>query len=257
MLEWFDPRLVYLAPVVFIAGFIDSVAGGGGLLTVPAYLVAGLPPTLTLGTNKCVSTIGTIVSTSKYILNGRMLWPAVIVGLPFTLLGSTLGAHSVARLEPVIVRTIILVALPIAAVMTLIPKPKTHLEDPITWRSLRLWVIIPAICAVMGWYDGFFGPGTGSLLILALYGISRLNFLHSAAIARFFNLASNAGALALFIIHGKVLYHLAIPLGAAGIAGHYLGSHLAMKNGIGFVRIMLAISVSCLFGYLIWQQFFS
>lgn len=245
---------IYLALVVFVAGFIDSIAGGGGLLTVPAYLIAGISPPQTLGTNKFVSTLGTFVSTTKYILSGRMLWPVVCVGVPFTLLGSILGAQTIAVLQPQVVRQIILCALPVAALLTLLPKPQDHKATSLHWRSMRLWFIIPSISFAMGWYDGFFGPGTGSLLILALYGIARLSFLQSAAVARLFNLLSNVGALITFWVHGKVLFSLALPLSLASIAGHYCGSHLALKKGSGFVRAMLIVSCSLLFGYLLWQH---
>ena len=249
-----DPILFWLAPIVFIAGFIDSIAGGGGLLTVPAYLVAGIPPTPTLGTNKFVSTVGTFVSTAKYVLSGRMLWPVVVVGIPCTLIGSMIGAQTIATLDPSIVRKVILFALPVAALLTLLPKPKEHSETTVHWSSARLWITIPPITFALGWYDGFFGPGTGSLLMLALYGIGRLSFLHSAAVARVFNLISNVGALFTFLIHKQVLWHLGLPLGLAGIAGHYVGSHVALRNGAGIVRGMLILSCSLLFGYLIWQS---
>jgi len=250
-----DFNIFFLAPVVFVAGFIDSIAGGGGLLTVPAYLIAGIPPTLTLGTNKLVSSIGTVVSSTKYILSGRILWPVVIVGIPLTLLGSAIGAHNVAILDQELVRKIILITLPIAALLTLIPKPKVDHTVSIHWRSPKLWYLVPFIAFGMGFYDGIFGPGTGSLLLLAFYGLTKISFLRAAATARIFNLTSNIGALITFLVHGQVLIPLALILGVFGIAGHYCGSHMAIKKGDGLVRGMLAISCSLLFGYLCWEHF--
>lgn len=250
-----DPLLPWLVPVVFLAGLIDAIAGGGGLLTVPAYLIAGLPPTQLLGTNKFVSTIGTLVSTTQYIRHGLMIWPVAIVGIPCALLGSALGAHWVAGLDQDIVRQIILIALPIAAVLTLLPKPQGHDDLEYHWRSPRLWIMIPFIGLTLGWYDGLFGPGTGSLLILALYGLGHLNFLHAAATGRLFNLMSNAGALLAFLYHGQVLFRLALPLALASMAGHYCGSHLAIRRGARLVRTMLVVTCSLLLGYLLWQQF--
>ncbi|PIR21070.1 MAG: hypothetical protein COV45_02770 [Deltaproteobacteria bacterium CG11_big_fil_rev_8_21_14_0_20_47_16] len=247
--------IVYLLPIVFVAGFIDSVAGGGGLITVPAYLIAGFPPATLLGTNKCVSTMGTVVSASKYIHSGRILWPVAIIGIPCSLIGSVWGAHTVALLDASIVRKIILVALPLAAAITLIPKPHGHIETDIGWRSLRLWILIPIISFGLGWYDGFFGPGTGSLLIMLMYGIAGMSLIHAAAVGRLFNLVSNASALFTFMWHGQVWYKAALPLGIAGIAGHWCGSHLAIKRGHGMVRGMLVVTCGLLFAYLIWQQF--
>lgn len=249
-----DPSLFLLAPVVFIAGFIDSIAGGGGLLTVPAYLIVGIPPILTLGTNKFVSAAGTLVSTGKYIAHGRMLWPVAIVGVAFNLIGSVIGAHWIAQCDQELVRRIILVALPVAAVLVLIPKPRHHHEAVLGWRSWRLWVLVPPIAGALGWYDGVFGPGAGSLLLLALYGIAELSFLHAAATARWFNLVSNLGSLATFLFHHQVIFSLALPLSLFGIAGHWCGSHIAIKRGDGIVRTMLLISCTLLFGYLLWNQ---
>ncbi len=249
-----NPLVWPLIPVIFGAGFIDSIAGGGGLLTVPAYLLAGLPPLITLGTNKCVSTMGTLASVTKYMIGRRMLWPVVIVGIPCSLIGSLFGAHTVSLFTPTAARKIILLALPIAAVITLLPRPTERAHSTVlTWTSPRLWLFIPPIGLLIGWYDGFFGPGTGSLLILALYGLARIPLVNSAAIGRVFNLASNLGAMATFILHGKVLFSLVLPLGISAMLGNYLGSHLALRQGDGLVRGMLMVTCSLLFAYLAWQ----
>ncbi|MBI4239207.1 MAG: TSUP family transporter [Deltaproteobacteria bacterium] len=250
----FTTQLFWLCPVVFVAGFIDAIAGGGGLLTVPAYLLAGLPPVSLLGTNKFVSTLGTLISTGKYMWSGRMHWPAALIGLPATLIGAMYGAHTVTHLDPAIVRSVILVALPIAAILTLLPKPRmlnTHAAA--TWTTPRLWWTVIPVAVLLGWYDGFFGPGTGTILVLLLYSIVRLPFLQAAAVARFFNLVSNAGALVTFVWNDQVLYRIGLPLAAASIAGHYCGSHLALRRGDGFVRAMLAVSCSLVVVYLLWQ----
>lgn len=246
-------NLLLLLPVVFVAGFIDAIAGGGGLITVPAYMIAGLPPAILLGTNKFVSTMGTIVSAGKYAHSGRILWPVAIAGIPCALLGAMFGAHTVALLKDSVVRTILLIALPIAAVLTLAPKPHGHIEADIGWGSWRLWGLIPVISLALGWYDGFFGPGTGSLLILAMYGLAGMSLIHSAAVGRVFNLVSNVGALATFMWFGHVGYRLALPLSVASIAGHWCGSHLALKRGHGIIRGMLAVTCALLFATLIWQ----
>lgn len=248
-----DATVLCLIPAIFIAGFVDSIAGGGGLIAVPTYLIAGIPPTLALGTNKCVSAMGTAVSVGRYMHSGRILWPVAIVGIPLSLLGAALGARSILLFDQDVVRKIILIILPIAAALTLLPKPHGHVEDPLTWRSLRLWMAIPPISLALGWYDGFFGPGTGSLLILALYGLAGISLIHSAAVGRLFNLISNIGGMVTFMMQGQVLYKIVIPLGLASIAGHWCGSHLAIKRGAGVVRGMLGVTCALLFIYLLWS----
>lgn len=245
--------LAFLILVVFIAGFIDSIAGGGGLLTVPAYLLVGIPPVTTLGTNKCVSSIGTAVAAAHFIHGRLVLWRVVIIGVLFTLIGANIGAHHVITIDPSTVRTIILVLLPIAALLTLAPKPHSHAEVKMDWHSKRLWIVVPLIALALGWYDGVFGPGTGSLLTLAFFGLGGFSLLHAAATARCLNLISNIGAAVMFLIHGHVDLHLIPPLAIAGIAGNFLGSHLALKRGDGVVRLMLAFTSLLLFVSLLWQ----
>ncbi len=252
----FDAQLLWLFPVIFVASVIDAIAGGGGLITIPTFLLTGLPPTVALGTNKFVMTTGTIVSAVRYVLHGRVLWRIAAAGIPCSLLGSALGAHAVSQLSPSYVRGTILILLPIAAAFTLLPRPKHHVSLPLHWRSLRLWLTIPFIGLGIGWYDGFFGPGTGSLLILALYGISRISLLHSVAVGRLFNLASNIAALAVFMWHDQVRYALALPLAIACIAGNYVGSHFALRRGDRLIRITLAFAVTMLMLFLGWQLFY-
>ncbi len=240
--------------VVFVAGFVDAIAGGGGLITVPAYLLAGVPPIFTLGTNKLVSTAGTIVSAIKFILHRRVIWTVAIVGIPCSLSGAAIGAHMVAILPQTYVRSIILICLPIAAALTLMPRPRHQTTHLLHWRSQRLWFVVPLLSGAIGWYDGFFGPGTGSLLMLALYGLTGMSLSHAAGVSRLFNLASNVAALMIFVLHRKVIYLLALPLAVASIAGHYCGSHLAIRKGDGLIRIMLIVTVSLLMIFLVRES---
>lgn len=246
-------ELLYLAPIIFVAGFMDAIAGGGGLITVPAYLFAGVPPVLTLGTNKFVMTTGTIVSVTRYILHGRVLWPVALVGIPCSLLGASLGASTVVHLPPAYVRSIILLLLPAAAFFTL-ARPRTESPPLLHWRSHRLWMIIPALSLALGWYDGFFGPGTGSLLMLALHGLAGLSLLQSAKVSRVLNLASNIAALVVFVAHRQVLYTLAFPLALVSVAGYYCGSHFALHSGERFIRAILMTAIALLLAFIAWES---
>ena len=154
-MNWNDASLFWLFPAVFAAGFIDSIAGGGGLITVPAYLLAGLPPSMVLGTNKFVSSVGTLVSVIRYIRRGHLLWKAAWIGIPCTLIGSMWGAHWVAGLNPEIVRKLILILLPIAALVVLIPRPR-HPDATEFPTSRRLWMTVPLIGIFLGWSSNYF-----------------------------------------------------------------------------------------------------
>lgn len=247
-------ELLYLFPVVFAAGFMDAIAGGGGLLTIPAYLFAGIPPAFALGTNKFVMTSGITVSVARYILDRRVVWPVALVGIPCSLIGAAYGAHTVATLSQDYVRSAILIFLPLAALLTLF-RPRTETAPPqLHWRSARLWILIPLLSVAIGWYDGFFGPGTGSLLMIALHGLAGLSLLQSAAVSRILNLTSNASALVAFVVYQKVIYALALPLAVASIAGYYCGSHYAIRNGERLIRPMLLLAIALLMIFVAWES---
>lgn len=241
-----DPAIWWLAPLVFAATFMDAIAGGGGLITVPSIMLTGLPPAIVLGTNKLLSTAGTVFSAGHFLRHGHVQWPAVIVGVPCALLGSMFGAQCIMWLDASIARTVLLVGLPIAAVLVLLPKPKTPATVELTWHSRRLWWGIPLIAGGIGWYDGFFGPGTGTLMMLALHGVVGLNLLQSAGIARTLNLLSNIGGLATFMWHGTVNYNLALPLALVSIAGHTCGARVAVRRGVGVIRGVLVVASALL-----------
>lgn len=243
--------IILLTTVAFVAGFIDSISGGGGILTVPSLLLAGLPPHVALGTNKFMSTSGTAMALFNFGRNGKALWRIAIYGVPFALIGSALGARLVLSFNPETLGKMILVLLPIAVIFTLLPK-KTAYEKS-TFSGTELHFKIPCIGFFIGLYDGFFGPATGSFLILALYGMLHMNLVHASATAKIFNLAANVAALVTFIISGVINYSFAVPMAVANIAGNYLGSHLVIKKGQAVVQYALIVSFLLLFSYLMWR----
>ncbi|MBP2650945.1 MAG: hypothetical protein H6Q74_1770 [Firmicutes bacterium] len=247
---------IILIAVSFGAGFIDSIAGGGGLLLLPALLVAGVPPQLTLGTNKFASSFGTTIAFINFVRNKKVVWRIVAVGLLFCLFGSAIGTKSVLLFSNESIGKIIVILLPLAMLATLVPRKTRTVTGELPNNGIYLKV--PFINFFIGFYDGFFGPGTGSFLILAFYLFMGLDLVRASATAKAFNLASNISALLIFLLNGKVLFYLGIPLALANIAGNYLGSSLVLTIGSKVVKICLFISfitltISLVFKYFIMQ----
>jgi hypothetical protein len=235
--------IALLAAVSFAAGFIDSIAGGGGLLLLPALLLSGLPPQLAMGTNKFASTFGTGAALTNYIRHGKVVWRIGALGIFLSLGASMLGSRAVLHVDEQVVGRMVVLLLPIAILATLARKPSHGEREPST---TRIFLVVPVVCAALGFYDGFFGPGTGSFFILAFTALLGLDFVRASATTKFFNLASNLGALVVFTAAGKVSLIVGIPLALANIAGNQFGSTLALRRGAGLVRVFLVVSLSVL-----------
>lgn len=241
-----------VCPLVFLAGFVDAVGGGGGLISLPAYLIAGVPAHWALGTNKLSSAAGTLVSTARFIKSGHADFGLAVPGIITALVGAQMGAQLALLVRDQVFKIILLVLLPIIAVYVLLRKdlePDTSV--PISRRKQLLIVI--AATLFIGMYDGFYGPGTGTLLILVYVSLAKMDLLTSAANTKLANLTSNISALVVFLMNGVVL----LPLGAAAamfsIAGHYVGAGIAMKNGSRFIRVVILIVIALLFVKVLWD----
>lgn len=243
--------ILILSAVSFLAGFVDSIAGGGGLILLPAVLLAGIPPQNALGTNKFGSTFGTGVALINFVRNNKVIWRIATVGVLFTLTGSFLGTKTILLFSNQVVGKIILILMPLAVFGALLPRKERVLSE--TFSKWDLYLKVPLICFSIGFYDGFFGPGTGSFLIIAFYVMVGLNLVQASATAKVFNFISNIGALSLFLIKGKVLFWLGVPLAIANVIGNYLGSMLAIKKGAQLVKVFLMISLTVLFISLVWK----
>jgi uncharacterized membrane protein YfcA len=246
---------IILSLVSFLAGFIDSIAGGGGLLLVPSLLLAGLPPQTALGTNKFAATIGTSIALLNFIRNRKVVWKIAVYGIAFALMGGFSGSKAILSLDNRIVGKIIVFLLPVAALAVIYPRKAQPREKRDHFLRFDLFLKIPMICFSIGFYDGFFGPGTGSFFIICFYLFLDIDLLQASATTKVFNFLSNLGALVLFLFEGKVVLLLAIPLALANIAGNMAGSHLAIRKGAKVVRVFLLISLSGLFTSLVWQYF--
>lgn len=228
---------VGLLGAAFSAGFVDSIAGGGGLIMLPALLLSGLPPKLALGTNKLNSTLGTSMAVWNFYRKGKLMFPLILVGMGFMISGGVLGSRLALSLNEAILAKVIIAMLPIGIIATMMRKKTVIHKNHLTPHDK--WLKIPLICLVIGTYDGFFGPGAGSFLAIAFYFFLHLNLIEATANAKVFNLLSNFGALVSFILGGKVIYALGLPLAGMGMLGNYVGSHMVMKKGDGIIKLCL------------------
>lgn len=247
----FDLIAIGLA-VFFAAGFVDSIAGGGGLITLPALLLCGLPPHMILGTNKFSTTLGTLAAFFFYLRSGLVEKSIAPVGFGSAFLGGAAGSGLALCLDNAVLGKVLLFMLPVGIVISLMTgfgKKERPLEK--TLLGLKVFLIGFPI----GVYDGFFGPGTGSFMIIALNIVLGLGLVRASATTKVMNLASNAGALCSFAAGGVVLYPLAIPCALANIAGNLCGAHLAVRVGARAVRVFLYIALGLLFGTLVWRNF--
>ncbi len=247
--------VVLLVLAAFAAGWIDAVVGGGGLIQLPALLlVPGMDTVQALATNKLSSAMGTATSSVTYY---RRVRPGLRTTLPtaaVAAVGSAAGALSAAAVPDGVLEPVILVALVVVAVYTVL-RPSLGGVTDLRFSGHRHTVVAAITGAVIGFYDGIAGPGTGAFLVFALVGLLGLAFLEASATAKIINLATNIGALVVFALDGSVLWTLGLVMGAANLAGGYLGARTAVSAGSRFVRLVFLAVVAVLIVRLAWQVF--
>lgn len=251
----FDAVWPVLLVAAGFAGFVDAVAGGGGLIQVPA-LFAGLPreaPATLLGTNKLASIFGTLNAARRYAREVTMPWGTVAPAAAAAFAFSFAGAAVAASLPGAVMRPLVLVLLVAVAIYTLLRPDfgKTARAAPVPARHLRHAAL--AAGALLGFYDGVFGPGTGSFMIFVFVRLFGMDFLHASASAKSVNAATNAGALLLFAPAGHVLWLLGLGMAVCNIAGAQLGSRLAIRHGSGFVRAVFLTMTLALIAKIGWD----
>lgn len=237
---------LFLLSASFFAGFIDSIAGGGGLIQLPALLI-GLPKTETvtvLGTNKLASVFGTTTAAALY---RRQIKPEpkvlIAMALP-AFIGSAAGASLASRIPTSSMRPIVLVLLIVVAIYTWL-KPDLGMVERFKHTDMRRVQIAIAAGAIIGFYDGIFGPGTGSFLMLVLVASLGYAFITASAIAKVVNVSTNVGALIIFGVHGAIIWQIGLGLGAANVTGAIIGSRLAIRGGSTLVRkLFLVVTIA-------------
>ena len=238
---------------VFCASFMDAIGGGGGIISLPSYLLAGIPVHYALGTNKLSSCIGTVASTLRYIKNGYVDWLLAIPSILLALLGAHFGTRLQLTVEEQYLKFMLLAVLPIIAFILLKKK-----ELPEQRGKINEWLrrtIVWGFSLIIGTYDGFYGPGTGTFLLLACCYLARVDVRTASGNVKLVNLASNVGALATSLSAGKVLLPIGLLAAVFSTAGQYLGAGLALKNGSKIVRPVILIVLILLTGKVLLELF--
>jgi uncharacterized protein len=243
----YPATLGFVLAAAFCAGLIDAIVGGGGLIQLPA-LLAGYPtvaPPILLGTNKLGSICGTAGAFLRYLRIVSLPWRALLPAVTVAFFAAWAGANLVSRVSPQLFRPLVPVMLIFVLLYVLRQKDLGTHHSPILLSRLRTCGALAGITCI-GLYDGFFGPGTGSFLMLLFIRVYGFDFLHASAGARCINIATNAGALVFFGIHGQVEWAFGAMLGVCNACGSVLGVHLAVKHGTRFVRAVFIVIVLAL-----------
>ena len=236
-----------VCPLLFLAGLVDAIGGGGGLISLPAYLLAGVPIHNAIATNKLSSSCGTTLTTLRFIRNGLVNWKLALPTIVFAVAGSSLGANASMSMEEGIMEGILFVVLPVVAFLVLNPRLfHDNADVPLTLNRRTLLTAIGS-SFVVGMYDGFYGPGTGTFLIIAFTVFARLNIRTSNAQAKVINLTTNLTSLTIFILNGQVVFLLGLAAALCNMAGNYVGAGLAMRGGSRITRPVILLVLVLLF----------
>jgi uncharacterized membrane protein YfcA len=244
-----DPLiLLALAGAGMVAGFVDAIAGGGGLIALPALLAAGVPPIAALGTNKLQSVIGTGAAALTYWRGGFISLRALALAMPLTFAASFVGAFVVKQVDTSLLSVAVPVML-IAIALYFLLAPR--LTDDDRHARLRWEIFVPVMGAIVGFYDGLFGPGTGSFLTMGFVALFGLGVTRAAGNTKILNLCSNLGALTLFIPSGDVLWAAAGAMAVGQLAGGYLGALTGIRFGAKLIRPLVVVVSLILAGRLL------
>lgn len=218
----------------FIAGYIDSIAGGGGMIQVPVLLYSGIPPVFVLAVNKMAGVLGALMSTIKFASKKKINWKIVSIAIIPCLIASYIGSKLVMFLPDELIQWAILIAILVGMMMLFKKSNKIKEEDTkLTKRNIVIST------APVGFYDGLLGPGTGTYMTISMKKFLHLDFLTSTATTKPLNFATNFGSLIAFFLAGKIIWLVGIPMALANIVGSYVGSHYAIKGGENFIKKVL------------------
>ena len=246
---------IIILPFIFLAGFIDAIAGGGGLISLPAYWSAGIPPHMALGTNKFSSCSGTIFSTARFLHAKMIDVPVALIGAVMALAGSWLGATTALKISGEFLNYLLIILIPLITVLVLVRK-NLGFSDTAHLLKLGYRLFLGALAGlIIGFYDGFFGPGTGTFLILIYSVLLHYDFVRANGNSKVVNLASNMAAVVTFAVHGQIWYPIAIPAAVCGIAGNLLGSKMVVLRGNKIIRKVFILALVLLLIRVLYNVF--
>ena len=239
-----------VCPFLFLAGLIDAIGGGGGLISLPAYLIAGLPPHAAIATNKLSSTCGTTLATLRFIknklVNFKLAIPSIIAGI----IGSSIGANLSLLVSEHVMLYVMIAILPICTFVVLNKKLFHDTGDDQITLNRKTYITATVAALIIGMYDGFYGPGTGTFIIIAFTVFAKLSIKTANAQAKVINLTSNITSLVVFLLNREVILSIGLVAAACNMLGGYIGAGLVMKNGakivkpsIIFVLFLLALKI--------------
>ncbi|MBR3376914.1 MAG: TSUP family transporter [Mogibacterium sp.] len=228
-----------VCPLTFLGGFVDAVAGGGGLISLPAYMIAGLPVHNAIATNKLSSGMGTTVATYRLASLGYIPWRKAALCIVMAIIGSSTGAKLALMVDADLFKKLMLVIIPATAIYVMRNKNMDEPKEPLADRQTVIRASLVAL--LIGVYDGFYGPGTGTFLILLLSGFAHISLKESNGIAKSINLTTNLSSLAVYLMNGKVIILLGLAGGLFGIAGNYIGVTFFKNKGAKAVRPLMII----------------
>ena len=228
-----------VCPLTFLGGFVDAVAGGGGLISLPAYMIAGLPVHNAIATNKLSSGMGTTVATYRLASLGYIPWRKAALCIVMAIIGSSTGAKLALMVDADLFKKLMLVIIPATAIYVMRNKNMDEPKEPLGDRQTVIRASLVAL--LIGVYDGFYGTGTGTFLILLLSGFAHISLKESNGIAKSINLTTNLSSLAVYLMNGKVIILLGLAGGLFGIVGNYIGVTFFKNKGAKAVRPLMIV----------------
>ena len=236
-----------VCPLLFLAGLVDAIGGGGGLISLPAYMLAGLPVHQAIATNKLSSTCGTALATLRFIRMGLVNWRLAVPTILTAILGSSLGANASMAVSEGIMEKVLFVVLPVTAFVVLNPRIFHDNADTRLVLNAKTWATALLSSLAVGFYDGFYGPGTGTFLIIAFTVFAKLSMRTANAQAKVINLTTNITSLVIFLMGGQVVFLLGIAAAVCNMAGNYIGAGLAATKGSRITRPIIILVLGLLF----------